>query len=246
MLSLLVVVAALTSTPGAEEAQVAPAAADAGTLPAASDAPQGAPSSGSAPKVLEGRAGSSHEEELRLLNMDAACAAKTGEVLVTTEERAYLVRCSAVDFRDVNNGFLPPEVKGYQNLEWGMSVARTRARMAGLRSADGAQIKLVRVGKFDALLALTFVNGKLKAAHLAMSKPFDAGLTQAERWDAIVAALERKYGPPHVKREGLFPEATWNNEETTLSVTRSLGMVQVIYESRRLASEVEDVAGDAL
>lgn len=197
-------------------------------------------------KVLLERAGSGDEERIRLLHMDAACEAPERRVVVEQGGAKYEVRCAPIEFRNVNSGFLPSEVDGYQSLRWGMSEKDVRKAIRGLRVVDGLLVSTKPVAGFAAVTGFHFTNGKLARVTIAMAKPLDKGKSLVERYAAVRDALVGRYGEPHEWETVLATISHWNNDTTVLRVGVEPIGVKLVYESRTLAKEVEQVSGDDL
>jgi hypothetical protein len=149
--------------------------------------------------------------------------------------------------RKAQTGVLSPDVEGYQDLRWGMSVEDVKARVPDLVATDnGGWGRQGIIAGFTAYTVVQFKNGKLKRVIHAVQDTTALGLSRPELQDAIVAALAQKYGPPTPTHGQWSETRSWSNAVTTIEVVDGIHGPVISYASRELMAEVERVPADGL
>ncbi|QSQ17241.1 hypothetical protein [Myxococcus landrumensis] len=146
-------------------------------------------------------------------------------------------------------GVLPPDMRGYQGIAWGAREGEVKRLHSDIKVAeDGRLYRECVAADFLAICVYSFKNGKLKRVMLQFdSKKAPRGLSQREVVDALQKALETKYGPAKVAEPDWLRKATWENDESTVRLLEEfMSGPFIIYESKRLIAEVEQVPTDGL
>jgi hypothetical protein len=217
---------------------------DAGTSSA-----EASPANTAPPEVIRGRAGTPTLERFRMAHIREICGEPGDSTTYEIDGRRYTFVCIEDDhFGNAEGGFLPLSMDGYQQSRWGMSPKQLRKAVPRVRTHEGLHFSEVTVAGFKGLAGYLFVNNKLVRVGVSLAGGTQKGLPQRQQCDAILKGLSEKYGPP-VELENEYGKRLfwWNNHTTTLKFTFDWkDDCKLIYESRALADEVEQVSTEGL
>lgn len=145
-------------------------------------------------------------------------------------------------------GVLPPDMRGYQDVLWGMSVTDVKSRYPDIEFAkDGQGHRKSTVAGFEAYLTFQFKNKKLKRVLIAFdASNVSGGLSRREVNEAILGALKTKYGPAKIPKGELRNDPRWENGESLVALLDGVHGPVIGYESKKLVAEVEEIPTDGL